>query len=629
MKIFLYGFLLTSIGGFGCKPRKGSDSDVKGGVVRSDDVPAIGYHFGEYKYLAKYGDRNSTFNETEWGDIPSTSYAPGEEGFYFSQHPAYNEVYGQDALYKKDTGWMVEISIAAHCRDRDRVLWTRMSPELDPRFASSKSLRGTFASADQYIKTCRATGKSADVVKKCNLVTKNFLDEVDIKIIRDTLWANGKTGYWMVRDPSCITSIKASPSSVLRVLGSVEEIWNRKPFTDDIERRSKDAPGISTLIILTKALEVVDDWNKVNFDSLFGNLKSSDLPGTKSAAESILSAASGCKGKPGESDLRQSMRELFSSIVSHDNQANKTDKQPFETLLNVWLFNIGGIACASEFPRTAESIASLKVIKHTQFSSVPVKVGCATGITQEECDIALGSLGKQIPKYTQATYSTKEIKLGEFAFSTSNYVFLDMRKPEESLARLKTRMQIVKEGLLGLFVPAKPFDIAVECMKEEFGARKFSFSNAQCSSAIQRLDQSLASWQDDPSILGIHTFNFGTKTKWKTFYAMIELDINASIEEINLALSQRAALRRKPFGSGVVGNITFYCHHSVSSEDCISSVERFYNNTIDKNPEFKTKIQKLDIWVSAKNDFVSKDAIHLSKDETDSGFEKILRDIMN
>lgn len=116
-----------------CKPRQAeSGAELKGNVLLESSPPKVMYHFGAYRYLHGFGKTNGTFSYSDWNAMPSLTPKYGgssRAGFYLSQHPAYNERYGDEDVNKSrdDSPWMMTVTLADACTESGRWLDVRRS----------------------------------------------------------------------------------------------------------------------------------------------------------------------------------------------------------------------------------------------------------------------------------------------------------------------------------------------------------------------------------------------------------------------------------------------------------------------------------------------------------------------
>lgn len=259
-------------------------STLEGSVVREDSRPPQRvFHYGEYKYLSPYGDRDSTFTAEEWSKIPSNKYQKlYRQGFYVAQHLAINESFG-----KLDTStgpWLAVVDISEECRMNHSLI--KYEEDLlktdDYRMFASRpefsQLRNKY-SCDQFINS------------NCQKVTDDYYDSKGYWMVIDSAWKN--QGYWYIRNPECIERIRTSPAEILLAIAELPESWSKEPFSDTSVKRGGN--GTALLIVVMHAFFVSNNLSSDIIDRIYASTTKSDLhPNIKNDFSKFLKITSAC-----------------------------------------------------------------------------------------------------------------------------------------------------------------------------------------------------------------------------------------------------------------------------------------------------------------------------------------------
>ncbi len=292
---------------FGCKPRaEQAASQLEGSVeLKRDAPPAISYHFGQYRYLRGYGDRQGGLTDQEWVSIPSNKkYVGYRRGFYVSQHPAYNERYAMEYLTAtKDLApWVAEIHLKPECTEptaeKRRFALDVRTLASDPRFVKWINEVDPKWNIDIYNQQCPAEAYvNQEQENVCGQIVNIYYRSENIGVAYDHLWAG--SGFWLIRDNQCIEAVRSSPESVLEMFARVKELWRAKPYDTDQPRETKGLgqPTQALFHVLVRALAETATPNPEVLQRIEASAKDSDYPVTSDAVEQTLKVARDCLAK--------------------------------------------------------------------------------------------------------------------------------------------------------------------------------------------------------------------------------------------------------------------------------------------------------------------------------------------
>ncbi|MCX6117865.1 MAG: hypothetical protein NT027_10000 [Proteobacteria bacterium] len=246
-----------------CKTKTTGQSALRFGDVPIElDPPKFLYHFGMFDYLEPYKDYVGPPSAEVWTKIPSTGsdYTVERRGLYGSQHPAYNERYAAEYLGKagRQGPWLVVIELEDRCSGPNR------------------------------------TNK---------------------EVVVDERWPG--SGFWIVRDRTCIKDILASPEDVLEVFATVPELWNKAPFVSKKDRKDDDGKNATKVLftVFVKALSLVEETRPKLFEDIESIASKSDLPEAKAIVSRTASAANFCFSRRQWFDVRQKLGDIVDKYV--------------------------------------------------------------------------------------------------------------------------------------------------------------------------------------------------------------------------------------------------------------------------------------------------------------------------
>ncbi|MCX6119986.1 MAG: hypothetical protein NT027_20820, partial [Proteobacteria bacterium] len=286
-----------------CKPRK-SNSELEGNVSLSKEVPTqVLYHFGEFKHLSKFGDRDSGPTPSEWIEIPSVKYyLPYRQGFYAGQHPAYNERYANDHLYKDRSlaPWIVKLEISKECQEKGNVGADIAELESDSRFVQWIQNYPKFRGIQNFRRQCEpsTTFKFEAPETECTKALASYFDIYGIKVVSDHLWPG--EGFWIIRRPECIKKMSSSPARILDEVPEIPELFKASPYTTNRQRNpGRFATATEGLLhIFVRAVYEAATLTQAQEDKWRKSVEDSDYPETTTTIKSILNAVSRCRNQP-------------------------------------------------------------------------------------------------------------------------------------------------------------------------------------------------------------------------------------------------------------------------------------------------------------------------------------------
>lgn len=278
-----------------CKPRhEEPGAEVKGNVSLEQAPPSVLYHFGSYRYLHPFGNRSSSFTESEWRQMPSLTPRYGgssRAGFYTSQHPAYNERYEDKNVEnaRDDSPWMLTVKLNADC--------THSSKWLDVR-----AKRWVNCSERDFV-------RSQAIPDACNDEIRQYIDAEGKGVVKDFWWDG--FGFWYVTDRTCIESLDATPEGYLKAAATVPEFWRMAPYTSDKSRDSESQagydPGQVDFVILARALSEVATPDQEILDQLAAAAAGTDLSGISAALKATTQLAAACAKAGRFADFKSKM----------------------------------------------------------------------------------------------------------------------------------------------------------------------------------------------------------------------------------------------------------------------------------------------------------------------------------
>lgn len=316
-------FFALSFGVFlalaGCKPRADqTSSDVLGSVpLKKDAPPAVSYHFGQYRYLRDYGDRNGPLADQQWLSIPSNKkYSGFRRGFYLSQHPAYNERYALEYLTEtRDLApWVAEIHLKSDCitvsSGKRRFMMDLRKIYADQDFTEWVNRLGQGWSLDVFRQSCPIEAfLNQDTETTCHKVLNAFYREREVGVIYDHFWQG--SGFWLVRDNQCIERVLASPKSVLDMFARERDLWREKPYDTDLPRdtQGKGAPTHALFHVLVRAIHETQPDEHI-LAEIERKAQESDYPVTTDAVRQLARVARHC-AKQGQYEGLRAQTEFF------------------------------------------------------------------------------------------------------------------------------------------------------------------------------------------------------------------------------------------------------------------------------------------------------------------------------
>lgn len=287
----------------GCKPRqdgtelKGTTDTIRPETIAKDkDLPDDGiwmFHYGERRFLEDlYKDRiekdgQGAISTDEWKKIPSTgtTYPPNRRGLYVSQHPIYNERYAADQLFNAEnaTSGMMVVRVKKSCFAPERMSGNIFDAQASISFENQRlkafldgdtywRRQGGF---DGFFKSCTNAYLGQTVAQgyqenTCNQAVARYYDQSKIQLVYDHEWL--ESGFWLVRDPACISRLVTTPASLIEVLGKTYDLWDPAPFASGKPAEaSKTTPLTATTATFATLLQAMAraGSNEISDEALF------------------------------------------------------------------------------------------------------------------------------------------------------------------------------------------------------------------------------------------------------------------------------------------------------------------------------------------------------------------------
>ncbi len=311
-----------------CKPRPDA-SEVKAGENLQSEVPApTTFHFGEYRYLHPYGDGRTTAGRQitagEWAKVPSNLYSvPYRRGFYVSNHPAYNERYAAANIREADrqAPWLVQIQLDPACLEQAAV-----GPDVT-KMALSEEFLAFVAGAPQYANRDFASSCPVEAIRDqkegayswCHQALEDFIQAKGYRVLYDHLWPG--SGFWIIRDRTCISDIVANDDGVLEVFAQVPDLWDMSPYTSGKLRDMQGAgsQGHALLYVLIRALTQSPRWDPDQLKRIRANLHTSDIEEARKALMIITDTALFCQQKGEEATMKKSLKAFVAALADKKN----------------------------------------------------------------------------------------------------------------------------------------------------------------------------------------------------------------------------------------------------------------------------------------------------------------------
>ena len=114
------------------------------------------------------------------------------------------------------------------------------------------------------------------------------------QIVSDVFWQG--SGFWIIRDPSCIASISATPETVLNIFASVQELWNQAPFNTykKVEMTDFAVPKQVLFAVLVRALNDTRTWDDAILQRIEAELARAEPSPVQAAARATMAKARRC-----------------------------------------------------------------------------------------------------------------------------------------------------------------------------------------------------------------------------------------------------------------------------------------------------------------------------------------------
>lgn len=312
----------------GCKARPGEapSSEIKEQRNLQSTAPApTTFHFGEYQYLHRYAENRTESGRQiapdEWEGIPSTRYAvPYRRGFYVSNHPAYNERYAAPNLRESDpkTPWLVRIELDPACLEGNVL-----APDVN-RVQASEEFQAFLAGNPKYQgrafpQTCPETAKRDQEAGRssswCHQAFDDFFQAKGYRLVYDHFWP--ESGFWIVRDRTCISDVLADETSVLKIYAEVPGLWDFSPYVSGKLRDMQGAgkQGHVLLYVLIRALAQAPAWDPELLKQIKANLNQADIVEARKAVNVLVDTALHCQQTGGDAAMRKLLKADVAAIA--------------------------------------------------------------------------------------------------------------------------------------------------------------------------------------------------------------------------------------------------------------------------------------------------------------------------
>ncbi|MCX6116619.1 MAG: hypothetical protein NT027_03695, partial [Proteobacteria bacterium] len=352
---FVIGILsYLSLSIWGCKSKSTNSGLLDTVPMIENQPPTEVYHIGAYQYLSKYTSKEELAKF--WNNIPSVGGKYGgtwRSGFYVSQHPAYNEMYGSKVLVERqlnDFPWMVKLRLANSCTKKSEKGRRWIDFLSDNIFSADDKLVCPIVMLQHETKGGKPTSPECVqiLMGKLNDESKN----INVGIVRDTWWP--RKGFWYVKDLDCIEDIQTDADSVIEAAATIPEFWNLKPFTN-MEDRTDEAvaigsanfqPGEVAYSILVKALyESTPSIDKSTLESLSVTASKTDIESMKEPLKVLTAHATGCLLGPMRDQFKALLKARFLDRIeqSHLPALNVSD-------IVIGLTNFLNLSCRADDP---------------------------------------------------------------------------------------------------------------------------------------------------------------------------------------------------------------------------------------------------------------------------------------
>ncbi|MCX6119136.1 MAG: hypothetical protein NT027_16485 [Proteobacteria bacterium] len=254
--IFAFQIVLLIVVFGSCKPRNtGQGSNVKGTVLFDNEnqypLPVM-YHFGNYKNLSNNGNTDQ-FSPQVWQKITG-AYVPHRKGLYVAIHPSFNERYAASIKTPGGEPWVMGVAIKPECLKDNAVLKKIFKIDLDPDFRKWSPANADYLAKNCPYETTSEYVSTFSVEGKCEQILEQYIRDRKFRIIHDEYWYD--SGFWIVRDPTCIADMKASPEEVLNILAQ-PMVWNMYPYTSE-KKRDGEIPTLASFYIMLSAFVTAD-----------------------------------------------------------------------------------------------------------------------------------------------------------------------------------------------------------------------------------------------------------------------------------------------------------------------------------------------------------------------------------